>query len=214
MEWFLAALELIGTAAFAVSGAMVGMKKNMDVFGIITLGLVTAVGGGVIRDLILGITPPTVFRDPTCAILAVAVSMGLLLPPIHRGLNRSRRFRDFMLFLMDSVGLGVFTVIGVRMAFQAAPGYSLFLALFVGVMTGVGGGVLRDVLAGNTPYIFVKHIYACASILGGLLCVVLWPYGSLIAMLAGATLVLTIRCLSAYFRWSLPKPGFVHENIG
>ena len=199
-------LELIGTVAFSLSGAMTAIKKNMDIFGVMILGLITAVGGGVIRDLILGITPPATFQDPIYATTALITAVIVFLPFIRKLLHRYHRAYDRLLFAMDALGLGIFTVIGVRAAFSLSGDYSLFLMSFVGVITGVGGGVLRDVLAGNTPYIFVKHIYACASLAGALVTTLLWKaLPSLWAMAIGLLVVVVIRVLSAHFHWRLPK---------
>lgn len=206
MDRFLLILELAGTLAFAASGAMTGLKKNMDVFGVCILGLTTAVGGGVIRDLILGNTPPNTFRDPIYAAAALATSLIFFLPRVRRFLMWDQRLFELGMFLMDSAGLGIFTVMGIQIAYAHAARPTWFLLVFVGVVTGVGGGVMRDVLAGDTPYIFVKHVYASASLAGALVCAGLWrPAGSLPAMLAGMGLVILIRCLSAHFRWNLPK---------
>ena len=203
---FVFVLELIGTAAFAVSGAIVGIKKQMDLFGVIVLGVCTAVGGGIVRDVILGITPPLAFRDPTCTLVAVGVSLLLCIPWIRHSLMHNHRLFDVSLLLMDSVGLGVFTVMGIWNAMDFSPDRSTYLLVFVGLLTGVGGGVMRDVLAGNTPYILVKHVYACASLAGAVLCAVLWRFvPQYVAMLAGMTTVLLIRLLSAHFRWNLPR---------
>lgn len=107
---------------------------------------------------------------------------------------------------MDTAGLGLFTVMGIRTAYTCAEEPTLFLLVFLGVLTGVGGGVLRDVMAGDTPYIFVKHVYACASLAGALVCSLLWKFtGELPAMLLGAGAVVVIRILSAHFRWNLPR---------
>jgi len=198
--------ELIGTVAFAASGAMTGLKKHMDIFGVVILGLTTAVGGGMIRDLILGVTPPAMFQDPIYAVVAVAVAVLMFLPPIRRLFRKKHVLYDHVLLLMDSVGLGIFTVVGVDAAFTAGFGDKFFLSVFVGVLTGVGGGILRDIFAGNTPSIFVKHFYACASIIGAVLCALLWSSaGSLAAMVSGALTVLALRLLAARFRWSLPR---------
>lgn len=106
---------------------------------------------------------------------------------------------------MDSAGLGIFTVMGIRIAYSSTSDPTLFLLVFVGVVTGVGGGVLRDVMAGDTPYIFVKHVYASASLAGALVCVGLWAvWGELPAILGGTAVVILIRFLSAYFHWNLP----------
>ena len=167
-------LELIGTVAFAVSGAIVGIKKQMDLFGVIVLGICTAVGGGIVRDLILGVTPPVTFQNPVYTLTAAAVSVLMFLPHMRARIGRHEPVFDRLLLVMDAVGLGVFTVVGVQCAYQQSEDYTLFLLIFVGLITGVGGGVLRDVFSGERPYIFVRHFYACASIVGALICALCW----------------------------------------
>jgi len=199
-------LELVGTLAFAASGAMTGIKKNMDIFGVCILALTTAVGGGVIRDIILGNTPPTTFQHPVYACVALFTALVLFLPQLRRFFMRNTYLFDLAMFWMDTADLGIFTVMGIRTAYDYAPHPSLFLLVFVGVVTGVGGGLLRDIMAGNTPYIFIKHVYAVASLTGALLCAVLWPHlGQMPSMLLGAGLIILIRALSAHFRWNLPR---------
>ena len=205
MQLFISALEMIGTVAFAASGALTAMRKKMDLLGVIVLGVVTAVGGGMIRDILLGISPPLAFRNPLAVIVAIAVSVILFIPWVRHHLMHNQRLFDTALLVMDSVGLGVFSVMGIWNALDFSPERSTFLLVFVGVMTGVGGGVLRDILAGNTPYIFVKHVYACASLLGATVCALLWRVvPNYVAMLTGMLCVLILRLLSAYFRWNLP----------
>ena len=206
MDIFFLIIELLGTLAFAASGAMTAMRKNMDIFGVCILGLTTAVGGGVIRDLILGSTPPATFLNPIYATVALATALILFLPRLRRFFRRNPTLFDRCLFLMDTAGLGLFTVMGIRVAYTHTPQPTLFLLVFLGVITGVGGGVLRDIMAGDTPYIFVKHVYACASLAGALLCALLWQaLGEIAAMLVGAGVVVVIRILSAHFRWNLPR---------
>ena len=137
MEQLFLILELVGTLAFAASGAITGLKKNMDVFGVCILGLTTAVGGGVIRDLLLGITPPGTFQDPIYAVVALLTSLVLFLPRIRRLLMWDQRLYDLVLLIMDSAGLGIFTVAGIRIAYEHAARPTLFLLVFVGVVTGV-----------------------------------------------------------------------------
>lgn len=198
--------EIVGTVAFAISGAMTGMKKKMDIFGVAILGLTTAVGGGALRDIILGNTPPVMFRDPVYAVIAILTSVILFLPAVQRLILRIHGLYDSLMLLMDSVGLGIFTVVGIRTAYAAVTDPGWFLLLFVGVVTGVGGGVLRDVMAGDTPYVFVKHFYACASLLGAVVCILLWTLaGQTVAMAAGAAAVVALRYLAVKYRWSLPK---------
>lgn len=198
-------LEIIGTIAFAISGAVVGIQKKMDIFGVCILGLTASVGGGILRDLILNITPPAAFQNPAFAVTAILVSILFFIPAVRNSFEH-RKVYEALILIMDSIGLGLFTVVGVQVATAAMPERNLFLITFVGVLTGVGGGILRDVFAGNTPYIFIKHFYACASIIGAWTCALLWPLtGSVSAMIAGATLTVILRLLAARFRWSLPK---------
>lgn len=198
--------EIVGTVAFAISGAMTGMKKKMDIFGVAILGLTTAVGGGALRDIILGNTPPVMFRNPVYAVIAIVTSVILFLPAVQRLILRIHGLYDSLMLLMDSVGLGIFTVVGIRTAYAAVAEPGWFLLLFVGVVTGVGGGVLRDIMAGDTPYVFVKHFYACASLLGAVVCILLWSLaGQAVAMAAGAAAVVALRYLAVKYRWSLPK---------
>lgn len=206
MDTFIFIVNIIGTLAFAASGAMIGLNKNMDIFGVCILGLATATGGGVIRDLILGLTPPMAFRDPTYAVLALTTSAVFFSRRVRRVLMHNQRRYDRLLFWMDTLGLGVFSVAGVELAFSRSGHPTFFLLVFIGTITGVGGGVLRDLLAQEVPYIFVKHIYACASLAGAMLCAGLWSYvDSMYAMLAGMTAVVVIRVLAAHFHWNLPR---------
>lgn len=205
MDTFIFVVNIIGTLAFAASGAMIGLNKNMDIFGVCILGLATATGGGVIRDLILGLTPPMAFRDPTYAVLALVTSAVFFSRRVRQVLMHNQHRYDRLLFWMDTLGLGVFSVVGVELAFSRSGHPTFFLLVFVGTLTGVGGGVLRDLLAQEVPYIFVKHIYACASLAGAALCAGLWRFGSMPAMLAGMAAVVLIRVLAAHYHWNLPR---------
>ncbi|MBQ7545707.1 MAG: trimeric intracellular cation channel family protein [Clostridia bacterium] len=212
MDTFIFIIEIIGTMAFAVSGALTAMRKNMDIFGVIILAMTTAVGGGILRDLILGIQPPGTFGHPVYGMVATSVAVVLFFPAVRRLLGRNQTIYHWIMLLMDSLGLGIFTVIGIQTAYNAGS-KNVFLLVFVGVVTGVGGGVIRDVLAGDTPYIFVKHIYACASIAGAILCIALRPVNHLLAFISGAALVLVIRLLAAKFRWSLPRADLFQDDV-
>jgi uncharacterized membrane protein YeiH len=208
MKIFVLILELAGTVTFAVSGAMTGLRKKMDVFGVAILGLTASVGGGVLRDIILGILPPKTFLDPKYAFIAIAVSFIVFMPAVHRHLLSKRRIYESVLVFVDAMGLGLFTVVGIRTAIEVSPGFNAFLLLFVGVVTGVGGGLLRDLLAGDMPFIFVRHIYASASATGAVVTIVLWKYfGIALSMTAGMTVVVALRLLSFHFKWHLPRAG-------
>lgn len=210
LEKYIFIIEIIGTIAFASSGAMVGIKKQMDLLGVCVLGMTTAVGGGMIRDLILGINPPVMFQNPTYALIAIAFSIlifcGLYFFQSKLTHSKVQGVYDKLMMIFDSLGLGLFTVVGVTAAINIGYETTGFLQIFVGVLTGVGGGVLRDIMAGNTPYIFVKHVYASASILGAIVCVLAEPWlGELPAMLIGAVVVFVIRILAAHYKWNLPR---------
>lgn len=201
-------IEIIGTVAFASSGAMVGIRKKMDIFGVIVMAITTAVGGGIIRDLILGIKPPNTFRDPVYVIYSIVTAVILFFIFYKKKLmldSRAVFYYEKIMILLDAIGLGAFTVIGVETAYAIGYGPQKFLLLFVGVITGVGGGVIRDMMAQQIPFILVKQIYACASLIGACVCVFLMPYHKSVSMILGATVVVLIRILAATYRWDLPK---------
>ena len=167
-------MEMAGTVAFAASGAMVGVERNMDIFGVSVLGVVTAVGGGMIRDIVLGIIPPNVFINPVYALVATITSCVVFLVFYWKRQLLEGHMRltyDRVMLVMDSIGLGIFTVVGVNTGIRSGYMDNVFLLVFLGTITGVGGGLMRDMMAGVPPYIFVKHIYACASIVGAVVCV-------------------------------------------
>lgn len=202
-------MEMLGTVAFAASGAMVGVERKMDIFGVSVLGVVTAVGGGVIRDVILGIIPPGVFQHSIYAIVAVITSCVVFAVLYWKRdiLEGSRRVTyDKIMLVMDSIGLGIFTVVGVNTGIRQGYLDQLFLLVFVGTVTGVGGGLLRDMMAGVPPYIFVRHVYACASIVGAITCVYMHRhFGAVSAMIVSSAVVILIRYLAAHYHWNLPR---------
>lgn len=201
-------MEITGTVAFASSGAMLAIQKEMDLFGVGVLGVTTSVGGGLIRDLILGRTPPGMFRKPVYTLVALGVSVLLFfILYINHNLLKGKVAvaYDRIMMIFDAVGLGIFTTVGINTGWDS--GYQQkFLLVFLGVVTGVGGGLLRDMMAQVKPYILTKHVYACASIAGALVCVLSRDWlGRLGAMVAGAAAVMLIRFLAAYYRWNLPR---------
>lgn len=208
MSFLMICFEILGTIAFSVSGAIEAMKKELDLLGVLVLGLITAVGGGVLRDVLMGELPPAAFQTPWIALVAlcaafIAFFMGAVLSKFNKEVH-SRVF-NILLLVSDAIGLGTFTVLGIRYV-QAQAGYdNPVLLLFVGVVTGVGGGVMRDVLAGNVPFIFRKHVYATASIAGAVVYLVLAEMGSDdFAASVSLLTVLILRLLAAKFKWNLP----------
>ena len=205
METFLFLLELAGTVAFAVSGAVLGIEKHMDIFGVGLLGITTAVGGGILRDLVVGLTPPRAFQDPIYLLVALGVSVVLFFPFVRRIIGRSKRVFDALMLIMDAAGLGIFTITGMNTAITLAGCTDPLLLVFVGLLTGTGGGVLRDILR--------KHIYASASIAGGILYLLLrqiWQGPG--AVLTGVVVVIIIRCAAAHFEWNLPRAKTVWKS--
>jgi uncharacterized membrane protein YeiH len=192
-------LDLIGTAAFAASGAWVGVRKHMDLFGVLVLGMVTAVGGGTLRDLLLGDTPPFSLQDETYIYIAIVVSL-----IVFANRDRFKAFEKPLLYF-DAIGLGTFVVIGTTKALDFQMG--LLGAVLMGVMTGTAGGVLRDVLANQVPLILRREIYASACIAGAILLVVLESIGAgrPVAALFAAGIVITVRLLAIHYNWTLPK---------
>ncbi len=199
--------DLIGTIAFAISGALVGISKKMDLFGTLVLAITTACGGGCIRDIVVGSIPPAMCRNPIyVGIAAVVATIVFLLVFFHTHMPRMLApLYDKMLFWFDTLGLAAFTVDGVMVGIQCGYEDNTFLLVFLGFLTAVGGGTLRDVLAGRIPDIFLKHIYAVAAIAGGLLMTLTRPLGDKPSMLLGFSLVIALRCLAAHYRWNLPR---------
>lgn len=200
------AIELLGVVAFAVSGALTAIEREMDLYGIVVLGIVTSVGGGVIRDLVLGITPPATFRDPVYALTALGVSLVTFIPAVRKLFFKQEKIYRIVILILDTLGLALFTVSGVRTAFYHSQANNIFLLLFVGVITGTGGSILRDVLSGLRPYVFTKHFYAMASLIGAGACIALWHLvGQTVAVVGGVVVVIVLRFLAARFRWGLPR---------
>lgn len=210
MDEFIFILELIGTVAFASSGAMIAIEKKMDIFGVNVLGATTAVGGGIMRDIILGLTPPGAFSHPVYVLVAALTSTILFVIAYAKPTAFESRVKtdyyDKLMFWCDTAGLGIFTVVGTQAAVRAVGGENVFFFVFIGTLTGVGGGVLRDIMAGETPYILVKHIYACAAIAGGIVCVVgRTAFGEAYGTILGLAATVLLRFLAAHFRWNLMR---------
>jgi len=196
-------LEIIGTVAFAFSGALVAIKRKMDVFGVAILGMTTAVGGGIIRDMMLGAVPPASLVNPVYALTAIVTALMTFLLTQNNLLQWDERRENMIYVLADALGLAVFTVLGMQKAFLLWD-YNPFLAIFVGMLTGIGGGTLCDIFAGLTPHVFVRHFYATASLIGAVLCAALWKVNSQLAMVLSAALILILRYLAARYHWNLP----------
>jgi len=194
-------LDLFGSGVFAMTGALAAGRKRMDIFGVIVVAMVTALGGGTLRDLILAHRP--LFWVSDVLYLLVAAGAAALTFAFGRIVEHSAR----VLPVLDAFGLAVFTVIGCQKAAEASITSGAIVAV-MGVMTGVAGGIIRDLLCGEIPLVLRKEIYATASLLGGVVFVALWRLGvegDATVLIAGAV-VLAVR-LSA-IHWSLSLPVF------
>jgi uncharacterized membrane protein YeiH len=194
----LTALELVGIAAFAASGAVAAVRARLDVFGVIVLALTTALGGGTIRDVLLGVHPPAALVN--WRYLAVAGVTGLVVFWFHPTVARLWR----AVLLLDAIGLGLFVTAGTTTALGlGAPPYA---ACLVGMTTGIGGGALRDVLLREIPLVLRKEIYAVAALCGAVV-VAFGDYLGLPAVpvtLVGSAVIVGLRLLALWRRWNAP----------
>jgi len=191
-------LNLMGTFAFGLSGGILAVRKQMDLFGVLVLAVATGLGGGIMRDIILGHTPPATLND--WRYLAVAGSAGILVFLRYGRVVHHGRF----IIGFDAVGLSIFTVTGTTIALDA--GLSPAPAALLGMLTGVGGGVMRDVLAAEVPLIFRSEVYAVASMLGAIIVIVASQTGfsGIPAEILAALSTFILRMVSVQRGWKIP----------
>jgi uncharacterized membrane protein YeiH len=192
---------LFGTAAFAVTGAFKAIEHKSDIVGIIILATMTGVAGGIIRDVIFGRIPPLAINNPLYLIISVAT--GVVIFFLYRMLKK-----HWNLFLkFDAIGLGVFTVIGATFAYNLF-GLNFLAMAFAGVLTAVGGGILRDVFVNEVPIVFVKELYASASFIGVVIFFGLLAAGAdlNLAAIPSIVAVTALRLLAMKYNWNLPRP--------
>ena len=191
-------LDILGTIAFAISGALAAMDRRLDLFGIFIIGFVTAIGGGTLRDTLIGNTPVT-WMENTIYIYLIGV-VTILAIIFRNKINYLKK----SLFLFDTIGLGVFTITGVEIGIRN--GLDPILCVALGAMTGTFGGVIRDILCNEIPVIFRKEIYATACIFGGLVFVVMHKLGvnQDVIYLTTSLIVISIRLVVVKYHISLP----------
>ncbi|ETS91712.1 MULTISPECIES: trimeric intracellular cation channel family protein [Veillonella] len=202
--WYI--FDMIGTIAFAVSGALVGVARKMDIFGMSVLALATAIGGGIVRDVLLGYFPPNSLRNIVyvTVVIAVTIIVFIIYSSRYRRQVMGPRSRASYLFA-DAVGLASFTVTGASAGYTLYPDLPIFIVL-LGTITAVGGGIIRDMLAQRIPSVLKEDVYALPSIIGGIVYYVMVLYGWVGQAVYGAfSIVLIIRLLAIKYRWSLPK---------
>lgn len=195
------ALDLFGTMAFAVTGAFKAIEHKSDVVGIVILATMTGVAGGVMRDVLFGRVPPLAIVNPLY--LTITVATGVVMFFLYRSLKK-----HWNLFLkFDAIGLGVFTVIGATFAYNLF-GLNFLVMAFAGVLTAVGGGILRDVFVNELPIVFVKELYASASFIGVVIFFVLLTAGIDLNVAAIPSIIAAtaLRLLAMKYNWNLPLP--------
>ena len=192
-------LDILGVAVFAVSGALEAGRRRLDVFGAVVIALVTAVGGGTLRDVLLRHGPVFWIADPTYVIIVTLAALGAFF------LAPRLRFPRRLLLVADAGGLAVFSVMGVQKALQS--GASPVVALMMGVITGVAGGILRDVLCNEVPLVLRREIYATAALAGGVLFLGLRALGvpEGIGTALAVILVFVIRLVAVRLDLTLPR---------
>jgi uncharacterized membrane protein YeiH len=192
-------LDYVGTLVFAISGTLMAAEKRFDIFGALTIGFATAIGGGTLRDMMLGVTPVMWIRSLD---YFYVITIGVLITTVFKKYILKLRST---LFMFDSIGIGVFTVIGINKAllFDLTPP----IAILMGMITAVAGGVIRDTLCNVVPLIFRKEIYATACILGGVIYFTLFFFDvpEIINNLVTMSSIIAIRVLAVKYGISLPK---------
>lgn len=209
MEIFSAVIETIGIIAFSVSGAMVAIRRKTDLFGVILLAILTALGGGLLRDMVFSFSPPALFgmRAYLLLCLVVSVIVFLIAKKYSKTYLENETKIEHINDVFDALGLGIFAVIGTKVALQYGYCGDAVITISCGLITCIGGGILRDVLTKSIPFVLVKRIYAVAAILGSSVYYVLYLFeiNDGIAIVAGTLTTFISRILAMIFKWNMPK---------
>ena len=196
---FYLVIDILGTVAFAISGVLVAMEKKLDLFGVLIIAFVTAVGGGTLRDLLIGNTPVGWMTTPSYILtISITVIAAILFVKQLRYFRRS-------LFLFDTIGIGLYTMVGVEKGLNA--GLSPTICIILGTITASFGGVIRDILCNEIPVIFRKEVYATLCILGGIIYFILiqFPFDTTYAYIAAILSIIVMRLLAVKLKISLPS---------
>ena len=213
MELFYKIIETLGVVAFSISGSMVAIRRKTDFFGVILLAIITALGGGLTRDVIFSFTPPSFFSMKDYLLISFIVSIIVFL--------FARKFSNTYLHnetkiehindIFDALGLGIFAVMGVKAGIEHGYADDAIISLSCGLLTCICGGMLRDVLTNSTPFVLVKRIYALAALAGATVYYLLFIYGEQIGMIDSLAVILglattfVLRILSMIFKWNMPR---------
>lgn len=192
-------IDILGTVAFAISGVLVALNKRMDAFGILIIAFVTAVGGGTLRDILIGETPVSWMKDMTFIyVIILSTAFAVMFRSKIDYLRKS-------LFLFDSIGIGLYTVVGIEKGISAE--LHPIICIFLGTISACFGGVIRDILCNEIPVIFRKEVYATACILGGItyFLVSYLPIASNLVFIIAGSVVIAVRLVAVRFKISLPN---------
>lgn len=213
MDLFYTIIESIGVVAFSISGAMVAIRRKTDLFGVILLAIITTLGGGLTRDVIFSFSPPAFFQSKEYLLISTIVSIVVFLfarkfsNTYLQNETRIEHIND----IFDALGLGIFAVMGVKVAFEQGYENNALISISCGALTCICGGMLRDVLTNSTPFVLVKRIYALAAIAGASTYYLLYIYSERIgvedslAMILGLAVTFVLRVLAMAFKWNMPK---------
>lgn len=209
MEIFTTVIELIGVIAFSVSGAMVAIRRKTDLFGVMLLAILTAMGGGLLRDTIFSFAPPAIFGFKWYLLVSVIVSLIVFL--IARKYSKTYLENETKIEhindIFDALGLGIFAVLGTKVGMENGYVDDAIITISCGVITCIGGGMIRDVLTKSIPFVLVKRIYAIAAIFGSSVYYIMYLFeiNDGIAIIAGVSVTFIARLLAMIFKWNMPK---------
>jgi Predicted membrane protein len=198
-EQFNFIIEVLGTISFAMSGSFAAMQKRLDPFGVLIIAFVTSVGGGTVRDLLLDVPVFWMTDMLTCSLIFFTCVFSMIFKSIEKNFKVT-------LFIFDSFGLGLFTIIGIQKGLNE--GLHPLICLTLGTITGCFGGIIRDILLNRIPLVFRKEIYATACIIGGGIFLLLSKYSILsygLIQIFTIILIVTIRTLAVKYHWQIPK---------
>lgn len=192
-------IDYSGSLAFCISGASIALAKKMDIFGIFVMAVIAGFGGGCLRDIILGNTPPAVFSTPAYWLIALLATLFMV------AVKKQHRYFDKIILFFDALGLAFFTVAGIKVALIS--GLLNYQCILMGVITACFGGVIRDVIVNRVPYLFQKEIYGAFAVIGGILYFTLDSYFPPLALdIIVILFIFSARMVSIWKNWHLPKP--------
>ena len=209
MEIFSTVIEVIGVIAFSVSGSMVAIRRKTDLFGVMLLAILTSMGGGLLRDTIFSFSPPAIFGLKWYLLICVVVSIIVFL--IARKYSKTYLENETKIEhindVFDALGLGIFAIVGTKVGIENGFGNDVVITLSCGVISGIGGGIIRDVLTKSIPFVLVKRIYAIAAILGSGVYYIMYLFeiNDEFAIVTGVLVTFILRLLAMIFKWNMPK---------